>query len=297
VKFYEVVTKRSVGSAVAELWRRERTLFDLGKLGLGLALVCAVIAALNGGWLILPEGRLLEAAKFDAAFGIYFLTLALIVPFAGMTARGRRRWLVWTMWIAIFSFALENIQTWRGLNPRFSRVAGPIDQALGGVFFLLALAVAVTFVILAARFFRSDTLADHPPLRVAFRYAAIASLVAFSIGVVMVSVQGRAVAGAGNLMPLHASGFHGLQAIPLVALLLGWSRMPTAGALRCVHAAGISWLVVCAGLLAQALAGIAPLTPTLPLAVSVIGAALWGAALAFAWRVSRDGDAMPMATS
>jgi hypothetical protein len=288
-RFSDVVTEHSVVITVLALWRRERMMVALGVVGILLAGVCAVVALLNGSWLMAPEGRLLEAAKFDAALGIYFLTLALMLPLAGMSARGRGRWLRWTLGLAIFAFGMENIQAWRGLDPRFSRVAGPIDQALGGLFFLSALAIAVVFLILMARFFRRDALPDHPALRIALRYAAAAAVIAFGVGVVMSVAQGRLVNGAGNLMPIHASGFHGLQALPLVALWLGWSRMPGQAAVRWVHIAGVGWLTLCVGLLLQALAGFDPVSLTLPMAMTAIGGLMWATTLLYAWRASSAG--------
>jgi hypothetical protein len=285
-RFSDVVTERSVVGAALALWRRERTMVVLGAVGLLLAAVCAVVAMVNGGWVIAPEGRLLEAAKFDAALGIYLLTLALLVPLAGFSANGRRRWIGWTIGLTIFAFAMENVQAWRGLDPRFSRVAGPLDQALGGVFFFSALGVGVLFAVLMARFFREETLSDHPALALALRYAAVAAIIAFGVGIGMSVAQGRYINGLGNLMPIHASGFHGLQALPLVALLLGWSRLPSSAAIRWIHIAGIGWLAVCVGLLLQALAGFDPLTLTIPAVVVGFGALLWVATLLYAWRAS-----------
>ena len=223
---------------------------------------------------------MLEAAKFDAALGVYLLTLALVLPLAGFSAKGRRRWVGWTCGLTVFSFAMENVQAWRGLNPRFSPVAGPVDQALGGVFFLAALGVATLYFVPFARFFRRETLTDHPALALALRSAAAAAVIAFAVGIGMSVAQGRHVNGLGNLMPIHASGFHGLQALPLVALLLGWSHLTRSEAIRWVHIAGIGWLAVCLGLLAQALLGFDPLTLTLPTIVVALGAFLWAATAA-----------------
>ena len=290
VRFSEVVTEGSLIPMVLGLWRRERILAGLGFAGLLLAAICAGLAAVNGGWLIPPEGRLLEAAKFDTALGIYLLTLASILPLAGMTPRGRRRWLGWTLGLSVFAFAMENIQAWRGLDPRFSKVAGAFDQALGGLFFLSALGVAAVFVVLIARFFRRDALPDHPALRLALRYAGTAALLAFTIGVLMSVLRGRFMNGAGNLMPIHAIGFHGLQALALVALLLGWSRIPTSTAVRWVHLAGIGWLAICIGLVAQAVMGTEPTRLTAAMVVSIAGGVLWAGTFVYAWRASHGED-------
>ncbi|MGH7477325.1 MAG: hypothetical protein ACRELD_13715, partial [Longimicrobiales bacterium] len=88
----------------------------------------------------------------------------------------------------------------------------------------------------------------------------------------MSGLQGRFLNGTGNLMPVHAAGFHGLQAIPLVALLLGWSGVPAAHATRWIHAAGSGWLLLCAGFVAQAAAGLPPLAPSPAAVPSWLGA-------------------------
>jgi hypothetical protein len=261
----------------------------LGAVGLALGVACALVAAVNGSWLVPPEGRLLEAAKFDVAIGIYLLTLALLLPLAGMSVRARARWLRWAFALILFAYAMENVQAWRGLDPRFSKVAGPIDQALGGLFFLSALGVAVLFVILLVRFFRRDALADHPSLRTAVRYGGSAALLGFGVGIAMSAVQGRTVPLAGNLMPIHAAGFHGLQAVPVVALLLDWAGAGTRVTTRWTHIAGIAWLAGCFGLIAQAAAGQPPLAPTWALSVSIVGAIVWAASFTYAWRAKTAG--------
>ena len=41
----------------------------------------------------------------------------------------------------VYAYSIETVQAFRGLDPRFSNVAGPVDQALGGVFFLSAVGI------------------------------------------------------------------------------------------------------------------------------------------------------------
>jgi hypothetical protein len=287
VRWSDVASRDDVGgvglrgmiSLAVLMWRRERALVRIAVAGFVLAAANAGVALVNGGWLIGAEGRLLEAIKFDAAFGFYFLTLAAIVPLAGLPERVHTRWIRWTVGCAVFSYFMENVQAWRGLNPRFSEIAGTPDQILGGIFFLQALLLMALFIELMAAFFRHDALPDHAPLRNALRYAAVAAMMAFGVGVIMSFAGGR-FSGAGNYMPLHAAGFHGLQALPLVALLAGASavgRMIT-------HVAGAAWLALCTGLLLQAASGQAPAVATPMLAATVIGAAMWVTAATVAWR-------------
>jgi hypothetical protein len=94
-------------------------------------------------------------------------------------------------------------------------------------------------------------------------------------------------------MPIHAAGFHGLQALPLVALLLGWSSLTTEAARTWIHIAGSAWLLFCLGLILQPLAGLPPTAPGLPLFVSLAGFATWIAALMFAWRARQAMASVP----
>ncbi|MEX2281342.1 MAG: ABA4-like family protein [Gemmatimonadota bacterium] len=295
VRFSEVVTERSVIKAALGLLRRERTLTLVALGGFLLAGIAALFALVHGDWLIEPEGRLSEAVRFDLALGIYNLTLAMLLPLAGMSASGQRRWRRWAVGLTLYAYALENIQAWRGLDPRFSNVAGPIDQILGGVFFLQAIGILILFVILTSRFFRDDVLPDHAPLRSALRYAALAANLAFFVGILMSGLGGRVINDTGDLMMIHAAGFHGLQAVPLVALLLGWSRLPLNTALRWVRLAGVGWLLFCFGLLLQALTGAQLTTRDSAFGLGVAGLGAWVIALIYAWWARRSAPAVATA--
>jgi hypothetical protein len=53
-------------------------------------------------------------------------------------------------------------------------------------------------------------------------------------------------------MPL---GFHGLQAVPIVAFLLQRSKMPQSSMRSLVHLAGLAWVSVCVALAFQSGSG------------------------------------------
>jgi hypothetical protein len=194
-------------------------------------------------------------ATFNAAVGVFHLTQATLVPEAGFTEKGQRRWGTALIIATLYAYGIETVQAFRGLDPRFSAVAGPADQILGGVFFLDAVFIMVLFVVLAWRFLRAETTL----IRLAVRYAAAACLVSFGVGIWMSVFQGRMTGVQGNLLLIHAAGFHGLQAIPLVALLLVWGSAPASVASRWVHVAGIAWGGLCGAILWQASAGRGPL--------------------------------------
>ena len=238
---------------LAQLGKEPRVAW-LGLLGVMLGVLCAFIG-LARGFEVPPEGNLWETATFNAALGVFHLTQATLVPEAGFTEKGRRRWGTALIIATLYAYGIETVQAFRGLDPRFSAVAGARDQMLGGVFFLDAVFIMVLFLVLAWRFLRAETTL----LRLAVRYAAAACLVSFGVGIWMSIFQGRMTGLEGNLLPIHAAGFHGLQAIPLVALLFVWGRAPASVARRWVHVAGIAWGGFCSAILWQASAGWGPL--------------------------------------
>ena len=259
-----------------------RALVATGLTGVALGAVC-LGAALVRGPEVPPEGNLMDTATFDGALGVFVLTLALLVPGVAWTPRGRRRWTRWLVGLTAYAYTIETVQAFRGLDPRFSRVATPLDSAAGGVFFLTALGVLVCASVVAVKYFR----ASPTPLVVAIRYGAAASWIAFGVGIWMsLVVQGRFVPEAGNLLVVHAAGFHGLQAIPLVALLSGWAREAPHTTRRRVHVAGIAWAAACVMLAWQSGTGraVAELSPAMALAgLSLALVAVVGLSALAAW--------------
>jgi hypothetical protein len=231
-----------------------RPITYLALLGLTLAFVCAVIGVVHG-MLIAPEGDLTKAMSFDAAVGIYLLTIALFVPLAHFTPKGLKHWMGWTVGLGLYSFTIETGQILRGLDPRFSRVAGPVDQIAGAVFFLVALGILSLFVILMVKLFRRKAVGPEALVLLGIRYAAIASSIAFAAGIWMTAAQGRKFGAAGNILPLHALGFHALQGIPLVAWLLSQSNVAVDTARRWIQVSGIAWAAACVFVAWQTAAG------------------------------------------
>lgn len=239
-------------------WRRlmeTRALTVMGFVGIVLGLICLAVMAARGGVPIPPEGDLSKPATFNIAVGIYILTITLLLPSAGFSERGRKRWVWWNVGLFAYAYIIETVQVFRGLDPRFSRHGTPLDQMAGGVFFLTALGVMVLFIIMAVKFFRRGRPDADSPIILAIRYGSAAALGAFTAGIWMSVIQGRTTGAAGNILPLHALGFHGLQAVPLIALLLLWSGYGSGETRKWVHATGIVWVAACAAVAWQTIAG------------------------------------------
>ena len=218
-------------------------LTGLGVLGVAAGGLC-IAGALIWGVAVQPEGNLIETATFNGSVGIFILTLAILLPGVEWTRKGRRAWTGTMVVMIVYAYGIETVQALRGLDPRFSSVAGPLDQALGGIFFLSAVVIMGLFAVLAVKYFR----APSTPVVVAVRYGGAACFIAFGIGILMSAISTRQVGEAGNLLVLHAAGFHGIQAVPFVALLLQWARADRSITGPLVHLAGLTWLGACLAL-------------------------------------------------
>ena len=242
---------------------------------MALAGVCVVAVAVRGRF-IAPEGKMLDAATFCFGVGVFTLTVALLLPLAGYSPTARRLWRRTYYVFAVYGLTLESLQAFRGLDPRFTEAGGQLDVIAGIVFGVTAALNTVVFVVLGLRFFRSDVLADRPALRAGIRYGAVAVALSFAVGIVMSVNSGRHIGEDGNLLLSHGLGVHGLQAIPVVALLVSLAGA-TPPATRWLHAAGVGWLAACGAALAQALLGDPPLQPSAATALVVAGLSLWAA--------------------
>ncbi|HYL39111.1 MAG TPA: hypothetical protein VEV17_24550 [Bryobacteraceae bacterium] len=284
------VDTRELMERVAAAYEESRPMLWLGVLGLALAAACAV-KALSTGLTLPPEGDLSKAISFDAAVGIYILTIGVYAPLAGFSSRGRRRWLGWAVGLGLYAYATETIQTLRGLDPRFSHHFTPLDQIAGILFGLAAIALIVHFGVLAMKLVSRPTAGTPGLMLLALRYACLSVAFAFAAGLWMIIIQGRRTGVAGNILPLHAAGFHGLQAIPIVAFLLARSRLADQTARRWIHAAGLAWAGLCAGIAWQTIAGrpVLQLTPAILFAIA--GTAIWAACALFStylWQQRAD---------
>ncbi|HYH80903.1 MAG TPA: ABA4-like family protein [Longimicrobium sp.] len=274
---------RQAAGGVLAAWRREWALTSVALLGLALGAACAVAIAVRGSQLVAPEGHLRKAMTFDVAIGIYLLTLALCVPLARFSARGLAVWRAFTVLVMLYVLVVETGQIARGLDPRFSRAGGIPDQLLGAGMFLGAIGIMVLFGVMAWAIVRRRLDGADGPLLLALRWGAVSTFAAFAAGFWMSAVQGSKV-GAGSILPLHAAGFHGLQALPLVAILLTWAGMRAGRAHARIHAAGAAWLAACAAIAWQTAAGrpVTEFSPAMALAAAALLA--WAAVAALAAR-------------
>ncbi|GKU77255.1 hypothetical protein [Paenibacillus sp. L3-i20] len=234
------VNHNTVRYMVGKLFAGERLLVMVGLLGLVLAAISALYIGFNGAT-ILPEGNIESVFSFDAALGLFALSIAAIMPLANLSSRNRAiiRWLF--IQSALYAYAVETIQHFRGINPRFSEVGTTADTIFGALFGLESFVLIIATVLLAISFFRRRGYEALKPLVLSIRYAFVSTMAAFAGGIWMIALQSRYTGDAGNLIVLHGLGFHALQALPLLGWLLMRSNMDAKITHRWVHIGSISW--------------------------------------------------------
>ncbi len=236
---------------LAALWNRERALVGTGLVCLACGLVAGAALVARGRY-IQSQGDLVKSITFDVALGIYVLTLAALTPLGALSPRLLLVWRSGQVALALGSVAIANTQMYRGVDPRFPATGALLDGLAGLIFALLAVLGSGVFLMFAVRLFRRRA---GGPLLLAVRYASVAALAGYATGFWMIHNGGARVGQAGDILPLHALCFHGVQALPAPALLLVGGRLPLAAARRWVHLAGAAWLGVCAALAWQTMRG------------------------------------------
>ncbi len=223
----------------AKLFEGEKGLAITGLVGFLLAAFTAVFIFIRGP-IVLPEGNLGDAFSFNAAIGMFILSIAAILPLAGFSPRKRK--VIRQLFIAasLYAYTIETIQHFRGLNPRFSREGSAMDIIAGMVFGVVSLLLIILCFLLMIQFFRNK--ASHRPLLIfGIRYAFLSVLVANLAGVGMILLEGRFIGNTGNLIVIHGLGFHALQTL----ILLGWLLEKIQGKerlrKRMIHFGSIAW--------------------------------------------------------
>ncbi|MDR6227316.1 hypothetical protein [Desmospora profundinema] len=223
-----------------KLFSGEKLLVIVSLIGFALAAGIAVYISIYGA-IILPEGNAESAFSFNAAMGMFILSIAAILPVSGLSP-GKRASVRWFFIVAaLYSYAVETIQHLRGINPRFSQVGTVVDQIAGGLFGVIALLIVIATALFAIPFFRKRQPGERPLLVLGIRYAFVSTMIAHAAGIWMIVLQSRYTGEAGNLIVLHGLGFHALQALPVLGWLLERSRTDEKRTRQLIHTGGIAW--------------------------------------------------------
>ncbi|WP_152619314.1 hypothetical protein [Cohnella kolymensis] len=102
------------------------------------------------------------------------------------------------------------------------------------------------YIWLMLQFFTARSYQINPLLVLGIRYGLLASMLGFASGLWMAVVQSRYFGEHGNILDVHFLGFHGLQAAPVLALLLGKCTAAVVRRHRLLHAAGLLWFALAA---------------------------------------------------
>jgi hypothetical protein len=247
----------------------------------------------------------LKPAKFAVSIAIYGLTLVWIFRFIPDWPRTRRSvgWI--TAVVGLLETALVALQAWRGTTSHFN-AATLFDYS---VFATMGAAILVQWIaslVLAAALWRQRF--DDAALGASLRAGVILAVLGAATGGLMttptpeqraaaqatgrLTVSGAHTVGApdggpglpgtkwstehGDLRVPHFLGLHALQALPLVAILLGRMRRIGDGyRLRVVRVAGGSYAALIVILLWQALRGQSVVAPD---GTTLVALAAWASA-------------------
>ncbi|MDR9855682.1 hypothetical protein RJP21_18880 [Paenibacillus sp. VCA1] len=244
------VALRGAGRLFAE----ERLLAWLGFVGFVLAAGIGLYMSMFGS-VVPPEGDIASAFSFDAAIGIFLLSIAILLPLSGFKARSRTaiRWVY--VPITIYAYGVETIQHFRGVNPRFSQSGSIIDTIAGAAFGLASIILIIVTIVVAVSFFRRSLMAKRPLLILGIRYAFLSVTLSFAAGLWMIALNGRFTGSAGNIIVLHGLGFHALQVLPLLGWLLERSSAEARRARMLLHVGSAAWIAAVAAVAIQTVAG------------------------------------------
>ncbi|RSL34010.1 hypothetical protein D7Z54_07815 [Salibacterium salarium] len=224
-----------------KVFKEEKLLTTAGFTGLIIA--CGLVLYMI--WfetIILPEGNVQQAFSFNAAVGLFMLTIAILLPFAEMKPSHRKKVRLMLFSTALISYGIETIQHLRGINPRFSQSGSVIDSFLGALFGIVALFIIIATFWIAIAFFRKKDPLITQPFITSIRYAFLSVMIANVAGIWMMALQGSQVGEGGNIIVLHGLGYHALQALPFVGFLLIHSGINSSNVQTLIHIGGASWL-------------------------------------------------------
>lgn len=231
-----------------------------GAVGIGLMAVGAfhgLVFLVDGGpWQGPVSWR--KPTTFGVSFGLTLATLAWLTT--SLRLRSRVRWgllTVLTVTMAV-EVGLVAMQVWRGVPSHFN-LTSPFDEA---VFSAMGTSVAVIGVMILAITVLGFTAADSPPSTAwAVRGGLVALVVSQSIGALMIgrgiaalqgAGQAEAYVAGGTLKLAHAVTLHGVQVLPLLAVVLALAAVDERRRLALVGMATAGYAVVAVAALVDA---------------------------------------------
>lgn len=251
---------------IAILFRNQKPLMVAGLVSFIFFLITAALIFVDPAE-ILGIDRWIKPAKFFISIAIFLWTIAIYFEQLPSRAPLFRR-LSWAM-IAIFAIEMVVIagQPLRMKTSHFNRET-PLDLALFAVMGIAIMLLTVLVAWVAIIFLRSDEFSLPRSVIWGMRLGLIVMLLGSIEGGYMSSRFGHAVGLAdggaglpivnwstegGDLRVAHFLGLHGLQAVPLFALI--YERIRPSSAVVATAGFAVLYTAVFTGVFVQALAG------------------------------------------
>ncbi len=308
------VVDTAVGT-VRQLHDRNRLLFWVAVLNVGLSLLFAVLMQVDGRTVV---GRNVwtKPWKFATSIAVFTGTIGWILPSLSLRDAVERRVSRLVGGAMVVEITLISVQAARAVQSHFNTTT-PVDGVLFGV---MGLTITLNTAVVAYVLWR--VVRQPPSLAPAYQWGLRLGLflfVAASLeGWLMIARGGHAVAApeagpglpvinwsltGGDLRIAHFLGLHALQVVPLTGYLASrWQRVSSRGALSVVGAVASLYAGLTVVVFLTALQGIPLFTtvPTLSMATVFAGsflsvAPVWALLiLAPTWRVTERIAASPL---
>jgi hypothetical protein len=279
---------KRMSRALGGLWRTDKPLTAVGLLMLG-ELAAALVLMLTDPRVVAGAPAWLKPAKFGASTAIYCLTLAWMFRYLPDWPRMRRIVSLTTSIVFLLEIPIVVVQAWRGTTSHFN-VSTPFDgtlYALMGVGILIqTLASVIAAVSLWRQRFADETIgwACRAGLTITVIGALTGGLMTRPTAAQLAEARtthrmpaagahtvgapdgGRGLPGTGwsrehgDLRVPHFVGLHAIQVLAVLAVLIR-RRHASASAIRVVQLASLSYVLLFALLLWQALRGESLIAP------------------------------------
>ena len=299
-----------VATLAARLWEASPPLVAVGALMLAVA-VAAIVGMLVDPRTITGAPAWLKPFKFAVSTAVYSLTLAWMFGWLMAWPRARRT-VGWTTAIVfVAEVAIIAAQAWRGTTSHFN-ISTPLNAtlfAVMGLAILIQTLVSMTVVVMLWRTKFTDR-----ALGWALRWGMTLTVAGALTGPLMTRPTADQIAAAradgrmstagahtiggmdggpgapvtgwsrehGDVRVPHFVGLHAVQAMVLVALVVGRWRRAESVRVRAVFAAAASYAALFGLLLWQALRGQSSVSPD---AAALVSFGVWGAStlVVLAW--------------
>lgn len=165
----------------------------------------------------------------------------MLLPLSGFKTRARItiRWAF--VPIVIYSYAVDTIQHFRGINLRLTQLGSNLDMIAGMVFGLASFVLIIVTTVVAVSFFRRSLLVKRPLLIFGIRYSFLSVTIAFAAGLWMIVLNGR---------QYHRPArpwFSCSTVLPFLGWLLERLRAGTRRAQMLLHLGSAAWIADCRG--------------------------------------------------